>query len=246
MIDWSPLRTALTRCRASKTPIPIWWRDDDAIEPTPALDRLNELSANLGVPVHLAVIPKQAGETLVPYVEDRPNLIPCIHGWTHQNTAPSGHKKSEFGVPRNDGFDELVQAKARMIDLFGTNLFPLFVPPWNRFDLSFEHGLKQAEYVGFSTFGPRTNTITTPQINTHIDPIFWRGHRGLVEPERLIRLTAEILDARCNGIQDSIEPLGFLTHHLVHIPEVWTFCWSFMTEMLDGGAYPANLKEILK
>lgn len=246
MSDWVPLRDALARCRTNNIAVPIWWRDDDAIEPTYALDQLSAMSQSLGVPIHLAVIPKTAQAELVTYAKDRPNLVPCIHGWSHENTAPTGLKKSEFGVPRKDGATDLQSAISHMNHLFERDLLSLFVPPWNRIDASFEFELKRLGYAGLSTFGPRVRTTEFPQINTHIDPIFWRGHRGLVSPDVLISQATEILNARCEGDQDAAEPFGFLTHHLVHVPEVWEFSKAFICEILDGGAYPANLREILK
>lgn len=245
MADWTPLRRALARCRNTNTALPIWWRDDDAIEPTAALDQLSALSENIGIPVHLAIIPKPTNETLVPYVVARPHIVACVHGWAHANTSPTGSKKSEFGVPRDGAERELKLALGRMDHFFGEGLLALFVPPWNRMDAGFQSTLAQLNYVGFSTFGPRQDSTALPQINTHLDPIFWRSHRGLIDTVDLIDQVAEILNARCNNTQDTAEPFGLLTHHLVHVPEIWEFCAAFMTEMLEGGAYPANLKEIL-
>jgi hypothetical protein len=245
MVDWSPLRAALLRCRNTKTPLPIWWRDDDAIEPTPALDRLSAISDKIGVSIHLAVIPKTARDALVPFIHERPYFIPCVHGWAHINTAPTGLKKSEFGVPRDTAEQDLKLALDRMEYLFSDGCLALFVPPWNRMDTSLQSVLTSLNYSGFSTHGPRPKTTTLPQINTHIDPVFWRGDGRLSDPANLITQAVDILDARCNGEQDASEPFGLLTHHLVHVPEVWEFSAAFMTEMLDGGAYPANLKEIL-
>lgn len=245
MVNWSLLRSALARCRATKTPVPIWWRDDDAIEPTPALDQLSEISDKVGVPVHLATIPKMARDALVPFIRERLHIVPCVHGWTHTNSAPTGLKKSEFGVPRDTAEQDLKLALERMKHLFHDDFHALFVPPWNRMDAGFQSVLARLNYGGFSTYGPRPNSADLPQINTHIDPIFWRGHRGLADPVSLIAQAVEILDARCNGTQDASEPFGLLTHHLVHEPEVWELSKNFMIKMLDGGAHPANLKDIL-
>ena len=247
MIDWSPLHKALSRCRATQTPVPFWWRDDDAIAPTPELDQLTKLSEQTGVPIYLACIPETTEPALVPYVKDRSAfLIPCVHGWSHKNTAPSDQKKSEFGIENEEGNNALAHGIKHMSTLFQDTLFPFFVPPWNRMHPNYQNQLARLDFAGFSTFGPRSGTPPLPQINTHIDPIFWRGHRGLVDPALLIAGTAEILNARCDGLQDPSEPLGYLTHHLVHTPDIWEFSAAFTTEMLDGGAFPANLKGILK
>lgn len=76
MIDWSPLRSMLKRYRANSFDLPIWWRDDDAITPTPALEQLSTLSTDLGLSVHLAIIPKLADQELVQYLQGRSHLIP--------------------------------------------------------------------------------------------------------------------------------------------------------------------------
>lgn len=246
MIDWSPLRTALKRYRANATALPIWWRDDDAISETPALERLSQLSIDLELSVHLAIIPKLADQSLAPYIANRSHFIPTVHGWAHKNTAPEGSKKSEFGAPRDDAKSDLVHALSRMNELFGDRLMPLFVPPWNRMDMDIAPKLALLGYSGFSTFGPRNTLSRISQINTHIDPIFWRGHRGLVDPDTLIKQAAGILDARVEGEQDATEPLGFLTHHLVHNSEIWEFSDAFLREMLEGGAIPANIRKILE
>jgi hypothetical protein len=246
MIDWSPLHKALARCRETKTPLPIWWRDDDAIAPTSELDQLTKLSEKVGVPIYLACIPETTQSDLVPYVRERPALIPCIHGWSHKNSAPADQKKSEFGVESKDGKNALAQALKRMNTLFEDDIFTLFVPPWNRMHPNHQHQLANLGFRGFSTFGPRSGTPPLPQINTHIDPIFWRGHRGLIDPETLIAQTTELLNARCNNEQDISEPLGYLTHHLVHTPEIWDFSTIFMNELLDGGAFPADLRKVLQ
>ena len=56
-----PAATAeLARWRAEGLSLPIWWRDDDAIAPTPALERLLALAEQFEAPLHLAVIPEPA------------------------------------------------------------------------------------------------------------------------------------------------------------------------------------------
>ena len=84
-----------------------------------------------------------------------------------------------------------------------------------------------------------------PQINTHIDPIFWRGHRGLVDPDEIIANLVTTLRDRREGRTDVTEPLGLLTHHLVHTEAVWDFSRDVMQVMLEGGARPADLRAIL-
>ena len=51
---------SLDQAAARGVQIPFWWRDDDAIEATPALEKLLELARKYDLPLALAVVPKQA------------------------------------------------------------------------------------------------------------------------------------------------------------------------------------------
>lgn len=248
-IDWSPLDVELAHWRRDGLVLPIWWRDDDAVAATPALERLSDISLETGMPVHVAVIPDLIEHSLGPALLKQPNLVPVIHGWRHHSHAPVGAKKAEFGEPRLGATDELAHAHARMIKEFGASLVQLFVPPWNRIDDSFLPALVSIGYNGISTYGPRSARFASGnlvQINTHIDPIFWRGHRGLVDPDDLVTSITNTLRDRRIGHTDNREPLGLLTHHLVHTDEVWTFSRDILSVLLDGGAVPANIAETLQ
>ncbi len=236
-VDFSPINDALRACRAAGVEPRIWWRDDDAIEPTQALDRLIALAEDTGCPVHLAVVPKHAQDTLASHIANAP-AVPLVHGWAHENHSPKGMKKAEFGQNRTGAKTELESALARMSELF-SGLLPVFVPPWNRVSTDLVPLLAAMGYVGMSTFQDRKTRYAAKglvQVNTHIDPIFWRDTRDLVPPDRLVSLTAERLRARAEGLADSSEPLGLLTHHLVHTEAVWTFSKMWLCELLDGGA----------
>ena len=246
-VDWANLDAELAIWRAEGLHLPIWWRDDDAIAPTPALDRLAALAEDLSLPAHIAVIPEHAEPALAAYSKDRPLIRPLVHGWQHISHAPDGAKKAEFGHPRPDAAHELAQALNRMQELFGDDLLPIFVPPWNRLDDGLLPVLADAGYVGVSTYLPRNSRIAAPglvQINTHIDPIFWRGTRSLVPPDILIADITKLLQDRRKGLTDPQEPLGFLTHHLVHDEDIWGFTHACLTRLLDGGAVPAQMTRL--
>jgi hypothetical protein len=243
-IDWSALTKELSIWRAEQRRLPIWWRDDDAVEPTPALDRLTEMASTLGFPVHIAVIPKLAQASLPLFCADHDNLIPLVHGWQHVSHAPEGQKKAEFGHPRDTALGDADQAITRMKALFSDRFLPIFVPPWNRLDGALMPELAKLGYVAVSTYLPRKSKWAAPglmQINTHVDPIFWRGGRGVVPPDDLIAHIVKLLQDRRNGITDATEPMGFLTHHLVHDQDIWNFTQSCLATLLDGGATPADL-----
>ncbi|MEX0368724.1 MAG: polysaccharide deacetylase family protein [Ruegeria sp.] len=243
-IDWSPLRTALAACRRDGVSVPLWWRDDDAVDHTPALDRLLNLSARLGLPVHLAIIPAHAAPALAKLVAGS-NMIPVVHGWAHTDHSAPDEKKNEFQTGRPGMADDSARALTRMTDLFGDHLCPMFVPPWNRVSDALVQNLPDQGYTALSTYGPRKVQDPAPglvAINTHVDPIWWKGTRDLVSPEALVSLAAAHLTARRIGDEDAAEPFGLLTHHLVHTPAIWSFTSDFVSEMLAGGATPWKME----
>jgi hypothetical protein len=236
-VDWAPLRAELAQWRADGLELPLWWRDDDAVAPTAALDTLAALSEAVRVPVHLTVIPKAATEALARDLADC--FVPIVHGWAHVSHTPEGVKNAEFGVgrPASDALADAAQGLVRLRNLFGDRLAPMFVPPWNRIAPEVVAGLAKAGFDAVSTYNPRKTALAAPvvaQINTHIDPIFWRGHRGLVNPEILVSQVVTLLQDRRAGLTDSQEPLGYLTHHLVHDADIWEFSRQFLLEICDG------------
>ena len=244
-IDWSDLRTELAMWRREGRELPIWWRDDDAQRETPELARLVGLSEALSVPLHLAVIPEGAEAGLAQAVG--PLVVPMVHGWAHLNHAPEGAKKAEFGHPRTEAAAEMGLGLARLKALFPTDTIAFFVPPWNRIDATLIPALSAAGYAGLSTYTPRETAYPVPglvQINTHFDPIFWRGGGGLVPPEQLISGLVTLLRDRRAGRTDATEPLGILTHHLVHDEPIWAFTKAVLSELLDGGARAVSLAEL--
>lgn len=248
-VDWSPLTRELSVWRLNGLSLPLWWRDDDAVADTPELARLSVLSGDVGVPVCVAVIPDLIQPTLAPMIAQHHNLIPIIHGWRHLSHAPAGAKNAEFGHPRMDAEGELSQAYEKMQAEFGSALVPLFVPPWNRIAHQFLPTLAMAGYQGLSTYGPRKTVHATQgvvQVNTHVDPIFWRGDRGLVDPESLVADLVTTLQERRMEQTDRDEPLGLLTHHLVHTEDVWAFTRDVIAVLLDGGAIPADIGAVLQ
>ena len=245
-VDWSPLTAEMTIWRREARVLPIWWRDDDAVKDTPALAQLTGLAETFGLPVHLAVIPKAAQPSLGDVCRSA-WAVPMVHGWAHQNHGPDGQKKAEFGWPRAGVIDEIRQGIGTLDQMFGTDLLKVFVPPWNRIDAGLVAKLPDLGFAGLSTFTPRDGRFAAPhlvQINTHIDPIFWKSGGGLVPPEAQIAALVQNLQDRRFGRADNTEPLGLLTHHLVHNPEIWAFTEACLGALLDAGAMPCKLHDL--
>lgn len=237
--DWRPLRQELALWRQEGRVLPIWWRDDDAIEVTKPLESLISLADLVGVPVHLAVIPRDATQKLADRIVPTRAVIPVVHGWGHESHTLPPLKKAEFGATRNRDAAavDIRNGLARLHTLFGDRLAKMFVPPWNRIDPELMPVLAKAGYSAVSTYLPRKSAMAAPglmQINTHIDPIYWRGTRGLVDPDTLIAQIVQLLSDRRNDVNGNEEPLGYLTHHLVHDADIWAFSKQFLQEICEG------------
>lgn len=241
---WQLLDTELRHWRAAGLALPIWWRDDDAIAVTPALYRLTELAQEIDVPCHLAVIPKLVTKNLVAHRAETPLIVPLVHGFAHENHAPKGEKKAEFGHTRPDLEIEAAMGLQQMESLFGASYLPCFVPPWNRIAPTLVNELAGMGFTCLSTFTSRTARLAAPglvQINTHVDPINWRAGGGIVDVDVLIERLVALLEDRRSGRTDCSEPLGILTHHLVQDEDTWRFVYRCLKTLLDGGATPVNL-----
>ncbi len=207
----------------------LWWRDDDAIEPTAPLKRLLELQRQSAQPLALAVIPGLATAGLADLLNERMATVPGLHvlqhGYRHIDHAAPGQKKSEFPEHRivHEMLADVSLGHEGLKVMFRAQALPVFVPPWNRIAEVLLPRLQNAFLGGYSGFGP------TPDLsghglnaqNCHLDIINWRGGRGFVGDEAALQqLIAELRGRR---LAASTEPVGLLTHHLVHDEAAWTF-----------------------
>lgn len=214
------IRAGLDRVAEAGRRLPVWWRDDDAVRDTAALARLFDLSRRVEIPVAVAAIPALVEPSLVRRIRAEPTARVLVHGWRHANHAPAGEKPAEFGGhrPPDETAFELRRGREAIRSFFGEQALDVFVPPWNRIAPEAATLLVDAGYRGLSTFGLGTSRA----INTHIDPIDWRGTRGLAAPERIAaRFTRDLAGWLESG---SEEPFGLLTHHLVMDDDTWSFC----------------------
>lgn len=235
---WQALALELDNWSAAGRRIDLWLRDDDAVAPSPALDRLSDLAERFAAPVLLAVIPMLAEPALAPALRGMPLLLPCQHGTIHRNHSPAGSKKSEFGPEREaaDVDADISQGWQRLRDLLGDDTLPLFVPPWNRIAQNHAARLGALGFAGLSCFrdyrlgpdgGPRL-------LNTHIDIIDWHGGRvGRPAAAVLDELAALLAERRQSQAGDT--ELGLLLHHRDHDETAW----SALSDILRAADHPA-------
>ncbi len=159
----------------------LWLRDDDAVQPTPALDALLARLRAHEAPCLLAVIPLLAEPALVERLSAEPLVAIAMHGVRHANHAPEGGKKAE--TPAERGLDlilsEWAEARRRLVDLFGPAAGRWYVPPWNRLSPEVASRLPEAGFRVVSTYAADDLRLPPPMLqrNTHVDIIDWRGGR---------------------------------------------------------------------
>lgn len=128
-----PVRAALDSAR---TPAEVFFRDDDAGWAGDRLSALLDRFAHHGLPVDLAVIPAALDAGLAAELQRRTARQPLglhQHGYAHRNHEPDG-RKHEFGPhrPAAQQRHDIAAGAARLRDLLGDLVQPIFTPPWNR------------------------------------------------------------------------------------------------------------------
>src|SRR5258707_15632053 len=92
--NWTDLERELETWGSGDLAATLWWRDDDAVRATSALDALLDLAA--GTPLSLAIIPGRVAEDAAGALADRlarhGALTVLQHGWKHVNHAPADAK----------------------------------------------------------------------------------------------------------------------------------------------------------
>ncbi|MBL8669513.1 MAG: polysaccharide deacetylase family protein [Alphaproteobacteria bacterium] len=235
---WTALGSELAQWPATGRQATFWWRDDDAILPSAALDRLLALRARFRVPLALAVIPAPAEPALASRLSFDRDVLVLQHGWRHLNHRPQGERAAELGEdrPADTVLDEARQGHAKLARLFSGRFLPVMVPPWNRIAPGIAAALGDAGLRGLSTFGPRPRDALLAQVNAHVDPVAWRAGRGFVGAAKAVGMAIAHLQARRAGKADPDEPTGLLTHHLAHDEAVWDFAAAFLAATV---AHPA-------
>jgi hypothetical protein len=224
--EWDGLERELHAWGKDGRTATLWWRDDDATDVTKELERLLGVSTDLQIPISIAVIPRRATDSLADRLNGEPGVGVLQHGFDHENHAPPGEKKAEFGAhrphePMLAELDRGRQALTRFAKGPG-----VLSPPWNRIDPALLPRLAEFGFAGVSTFGPRPAAKPCPglsQVNTHVDPVDWRGDRGFLGTRTVLARMVDHLAARRRGDVDAGEPTGLLTHHWIHDNDTWRF-----------------------
>jgi hypothetical protein len=222
---WDDLAEEFAAWRGAGRQATLWWRDDDATRPSPALERVLGFSAATGVPVALAVIPRDAGDDLVDRLATAPEAEVLQHGFAHANHAGDDQRPCEYGPERPLAIRIAELAHGwRLISRFRRPL-PVLVAPWNRLDEALIPVLPAAGLGAVSTLGPRRAAAAAPgvrAVNVHVDIMDWQTRRFAGLDAALGQLAGH-LRARRTGAVDGAEPTGVMSHHAFHDEEAWSF-----------------------
>ena len=243
MTTWQEFTEELDAWAAAGRRATMWWRDDDAAEPSEPLDRLIALATDYRLPIALAVIPGRCGMALAERLDTVSLVTPVQHGYLHRNHAPAGHRKVELGHHRPVAAvrEELARGMAVMAATFGSRARAVLVPPWDRIDPAVIEFLPDLGFRGLSTHKPRKALEAARglrQTNAHVDIMRWQAPRGFLGESDILgelckHLRARRLGRRSEFRVDPGEPTGLLTHHLDHDQAAWAFLERLATVLAE-------------
>lgn len=216
--SWTALETELDCWAASGRQARFWWRDDDATQPGPRLERLFALAEDL--PLALAVVPAALDPGLAAALPPRVRVLQ--HGYAHANHAPAGAKKAEFGDhrPLPAMLAELSAGRVRLEAAFGDRFAPVLAPPWNRIG-AVAGRIGEAGLTALSLHADRIAAPGLPHRNVHLDILAWTPAPHFAGLEAVL---PPLLDRLCRARQtDGGAPIGVMTHHRVHDAAGWSF-----------------------
>ena len=212
--------------RAGRAPR-LWWRDDDARRPSPALDRLLDLSDARGLPLALAVIPDVDLTDLAAAIGGRWRVRVIQHGCDHIDRNAGGGFSAEFS-PYAEPAQVAAAVNAGWGRLAGAcEAIPVYAPPWNVLTPNVRRALADTPLRAVSLYGaPSRSRDSLLEINTHIDIMNWRPARFRGSGAILARLWRQLRARRKDGRWG--EPIGLLTHHKNLDPAAWAFLKTFL------------------
>jgi hypothetical protein len=134
MNDW--LDTVRAALDAAPSPVPFFFRDDDAGWENERLWQLLERCEAEEIHIDLAVIPVELDAELAATLCERAStgLVHLHqHGFRHVNHEPQG-RKYEFGPSRShdEQLADIAQGRALIAGELHPYVDPIFTPPWNR------------------------------------------------------------------------------------------------------------------
>lgn len=192
----------------------FWWRDDDCVEPTPALDRLLDCAG--ATPIALAVIPGRVSAALGERLRGYASVSVLQHGWRHVSHVDGAMSEYPGFRSDEDVLSEFIAGRQILSDLFGSQYLPVFAPPFHGFDDRFLSLFPTSGLKMLSRKGPRSalRIAGELQLNCHCAPIVWSAPPSFGDERAHLEVLIDHLQGRRTGRYDAREPTGLLSHHL--------------------------------
>ena len=121
--------------------------------------------------------------------------------------------------------EELARGLSHVSCLHGERALPMLVPPWNRIDAGLISDLGDVGFEALSVYGP-PRPVPISVLNSNVDLMDWHGTRGCRDHSLLVR---DIVAELGRAFESGGDPVGLLTHHLVHDE----MAWSFLARLFD-------------
>jgi hypothetical protein len=238
MSGWQAFDEEVARWRDGGREVELWWRDDDAADASPALDRLLELQRAADVPLALAVVPARATPALVERLAGIAAIDLLQHGYAHVNHALPPDKKCELGAERPAMLvlGELGTGWMALERLFAGRACRC--PAGTGAAVEPDRAGAGAGPAGESASRPLDSSPPAGagagqglrQINTHLDLIDWNERRFVGAEAALGVLVGALRHSRSATGETATEPVGLLSHHLAMDEGAWDFLRSFLAK----------------
>jgi hypothetical protein len=161
----------------AKSPMQLFFRDDDAGWENNKLFSLLDRFAHAALPIDLAVIPESldnvlASELLPRWRQNYRLLGLHQHGFSHTNHELNG-RKCEFGGSRTkiQQKEDIAKGQTSLQAHFGVVLDPFFTPPWNRCTQATVDCLEELDFKVLSrdVSATKLESIILQDIPVHVD-----------------------------------------------------------------------------
>ena len=194
-----------------KTPLKVFFRNDDGGWADKRLQQLADMFIEQDLPLDVAVIPDALSAESVDVIGAMLNADGRIaihqHGFSHVNHQLSG-RSCEFGSDRNyeQQHRDIAQGQEQLAAVFGSQVKPVFTPPWNRCTVDTAVALKSLGFQQLSRIinsEPLDNAIA--ELPVAVD---WLKKR---KGERLNGV--KLVDYICGLFDTDDEVTGVMLHH---------------------------------
>ena len=248
---WLNLRKSILNKKQNGYDIQAWWRDDDICENTNELDSLIRFVESNNIPAFLSVIPDKLTQSTISKLKIYKNIFVLQHGYSHINYAPLAEPYNEFGNHRNIQIqmDEIKIGFNQLLDQFGDQFIPVFVPPWGNISTEVKQILLEIGFKGISQIGKVNNPVKgLKDLNSNIDIHNWQSTSELLYTTE-VRSWKNIIDAINKKINSQINEkeirIGLLTHSQIMCKSDWKYFQRIVHYLRSSGTEFINASALI-